>query len=413
MTKDWSQFEWQRILKNDFPSIQFQPEYSFAVSGRAFKMQGNIKQPMKNEPLFIFIKAAKDSMKQLLNVMTDSTGLFIINGLSFHDTANIYAATGKSPNGEDQKKVSIEFYKNPMDSISESIPVKPFSFGNISNNGSFYSEKRKKDNMHTDDSSTNNKAKVLKSVTVHAKERTHLDSLVENYATGIFANQQSWVKTMDFSNNPITTLLDYQSVFDYMRNKIAGLTFYSSQIDNIEVIAWRATNDLMNITLSTLEQYESNAPAFFVDEHLLNSNYKEYKNAYEILKNIRMSQVVMIRIYQPGMMPVVPDNGPHGSIMIYLKNGSEENLLPKAPQIKFNKIDLIGYTSVHDFSKEKVKADSLTTTNNRSTLYWNPSLAVNPISHNASFSFNNNATAKRFRIVVEGMDNKGEIDLFQ
>ena len=409
MTNEWPQFDWQKILSNKFPSIQFQPEHSFAVNGRAFKTQGNIKQPLNNEPLFIFIKAAKDSMKQLLNVMTDSIGFFTINGLSFHDTANVYAATGKSPNGDDQKKVSIEFYRNPMDSISEQIPITPISFNNISDKGKFYAEKRKNDNIKHSDTSINSKTKILKSVTVHAKERTHLDSVVDNYATGIFASPLASVRTMDFSNDPITKLLDYQSVFEYMRNKIAGLTFYSSQIDGIEVIAWRATNDLMNSSLSTLEQYEANAPAFFVDEHLLNASYKEYKNAYNILTNIRMSQVVMIRIYQPGMMPVAPDNGPHGSIMIYLKNGSEENLLPKPASIKFNKIDLVGYNAVRDFSKENAKTDSLSANNNRATLYWNPSLPVDPISHNAAFSFYNNATAKRFRIIVEGMDNKGRI----
>lgn len=150
--------------------------------------------------------------------------------------------------------------------------------------------------------------------------------------------------------------------------------------------------------LSGVDQLKLNAPSFFLNEALLNTGLEGYDGAVDLLSGIRMADVALIRIFKPGTMPNVPENGPHGCIAIYLKNGRENNM--PVSKINFEKSSVYGFSIPGSFST--VNSSSA----NNNTLYWNPSLYVDPVTHTASFSFNNNGN-KQFMIVAEGMDENG------
>jgi hypothetical protein len=127
-----------------------------------------------------------------------------------------------------------------------------------------------------------------------------------------------------------------------------------------------------------------------------------------LLLDIRMADVAMIRIFNPGTMPLVSGNAPHGAFVIYTKNGSENQLVPV--ENAFDKIKIAGYTTVDKFLASDCESKkNLQVPDTRQTLYWNPELKMDSVSHSATFSFFNNDITKRFHIVVEGIDNNGRI----
>ena len=76
-----------------------------------------------------------------------------------------------------------------------------------------------------------------------------------------------------------------------------------------------------------------------------------------------------------------------------MKNGSEGKFrnIPST----FNKMKKTGYDLARSF------------TANRKTLYWNPALTPDSVSHKAAFSFANDDKPGPFRVTIQGLDRNG------
>mgnify|MGYP001545618657 CR=1 FL=1 len=83
MTNGWRRFSWQKILNNQFPSIRLPAENAgIVIKGQAASMiNGNVT---------LLIKASADSMTYFATAPVDRLGNFILTGLNFHDTAQVY-----------------------------------------------------------------------------------------------------------------------------------------------------------------------------------------------------------------------------------------------------------------------------------------------------------------------------------
>ncbi|HVM87202.1 MAG TPA: hypothetical protein VMT76_03375 [Puia sp.] len=393
----------QEIIGNEFPSIKYLPEQSIVLKGRMYKIAANNKRELLRDcSTLIIMKSRKDSATRLLNAFTDSSGDFAITGLDFNDTADIYAQTGEKTGNAVRENISVEYDKDIYDSIRQTKFV----------SSSFLWQKwddtivmHLQDSVFMD-SVVNQKGGFLQAVTVKAKLKTHIDSLLSEYATGIFANPNVWAKTLDFTNDPITNNLD-ENVLDYLNGKVAGLNYKIDYASRQYLVYWRVSNMISG--LSAADQYKLNSPSFFLNEQLLNVGIEGYDQAIALLYNIRMMDVAMIRVYQPGANPMVPDNGPHGSIVIYLKKTGEnhhpDSRLSFSPSIK------IGYSTSADNSEgigNSIKGTEYFSKNN-ATVFWDPLIKIDKSAHGATFIFHSNSYSKRYRIIAEGVDNKGTI----
>jgi hypothetical protein len=408
MTHKWSRFKWSDLLNNKFPETYYEPQQSISLKGQVVLINKQNKTPYANKDVVMTFSSPKDSLNQLVNVPTDSSGHFSLEGLNFHDTATmiVYNEMGDK---KISKKVSVEFFSNMNDTVfspsftAAECPANPFYTGS-----STFKPGRNKNYSQLNDSTLRTKSEVLDSVTVRAKPKTHLDTLLSRYASGPFASANAWAETMDFTNDKQAELRDWQNVFEYTRNKIKGLQYFYDTEKNEHIVVWRMSSSLLNTTISEADRYRDNAPAFFVNEVLLNSSGEQYSNAYQTLTSLSMSQVAMIRIFQPGSLPVVPENGPHGAIVIYTKNGTELTQQPLSKSISFDKAYLRGYSPVKKFnSASSFSAATGNSINNKATLYWNEHINIDSTTHTAKFIFDNDSSIKKYRIIVEGIDQKG------
>jgi hypothetical protein len=386
LTSRWSRFDWNKILHDEYPPIRYYAEQSLVLKGQAFWGSGKDKKPMRNGQFSLMVKAPRDSILDMMTVPVDSEGRFSLVNLSFHDTAAVYVQNNNTKKG---REVSVLFDRDPLDTIRLAPPLP--NVAPISNMTAL----RALDNkirtglpalagQHKQKDTT-----VLRTALVRAHRKTRADSLIENYATGMFANPGAWAKTIDLTDDKIAEVDYGVNVIQYLVGKVAGLII-SGAGSQMPLVAWRMNNGLLSNS-NTAAQYMMNSPAFFLDEQQLNDASENYESAMSILTQVSIPQVAMIRIFQPGTFAGVSGMSPHGVIAIYTKNGSEGKF--RNIPTNFNKMKKTGYDPVRSF------------TPNPKTLYWNPALIPDSVTHTAAFSFSHGDGS--FRVTIQGLDRNG------
>lgn len=106
--------------------------------------------------------------------------------------------------------------------------------------------------------------------------------------------------------------------------------------------------------------------------------------------------------------PFVLTNSPGGALAIYTKKGEDiynDPTLPTLNSFKFTRYSLIKefYNPNYSQSQEAPKPDL------RTTLYWNPWVMATKEKSYLKFKFYNNDISKSFRIVLEGINEKGQL----
>ncbi|HEY4335364.1 MAG TPA: hypothetical protein VGM89_05690 [Puia sp.] len=389
LTSRWTRFDWNKILHGDYPSIHYYAEQSLVLKGQAFWGNGKDKRPMHNGQFSLMVKAPSDSLFDMISVPVDSEGRFSLVNLNFHDTAAVYVQNNNTKKG---REVSVLFDRDPLDTIRLAAPLPDVAAANPNTTALHALDNKIHTNLpalagqHKQKDTT-----VLSTALVRAHRKSRTDSLIENYATGMFANPGAWAKTIDLTDDKVAENDFGINVIQYLVGRVAGLIIKGAG-SQMPLIAWRINNGLLT-TSDQSKQYMMNAPAFFLNEQLLNVNSENYESAMAVLTQISIPQVAMIRVFQPGTFAAVPGMAPHGVIAIYTKNGSESKFhnIPT----NFNKMKKTGY----DLSR--------TFTASRRTLYWNPALSPDSVTHTATFSFSNDDKPGPFRVTIQGLDRNG------
>jgi hypothetical protein len=395
LSSKWTGFDWGKLLSGEAPPLRYFAEKSLLLKGRAFWISKKNKVPMNRGEFTVIIKAPGDSIFTALNVPVDSSGWFTLNNLDYHDTASFYV---QNLDSKSDKKISVEFEKNPLDSVW-------FASASDSNRNlnAFYHSGRvtpsfSRQNVRIpngDSSVEKDDTAHLKTVTVKASIKNQSDSVLARYATGVFASPTAIAKIIYYIHDDNNENLASINVIQYLEGRAPGLVYYYTDKGGV-LIYWRMTAGLFT-SASETERIKKNAPAFFLEEAQLNDADVGYDDAISSLQHTMMQDVALIRIFQPGMLVGVQGNAPHGAIVIYLKNGGEGQVA--SHRKNYDKTTRTGYSKVEEFH----------THGSGNTLYWNPNLLTDSVTHNTSFSFINNDSTKHYHIKIEGFDKNGKL----
>jgi hypothetical protein len=416
MTCQWSRFSWDDIMANRFPHVKYYAEQSLVLKGRAFSVKNKVKKPLSEGELPLMIREQNGALRDIVGVPTDSSGYFTLTGLDFYDSATIMVKNTAETKKHRDVDISVHFENSPLDSIryafipglSEKLTGRIAIAGNLP----VLNKKKVSDSLTDGHRPPARKIKTLDTVTVRAKVKTHLDSVIANYATGVFAAPNDGAKTFDFTNDPATRDYYNEDIVHYLEGKVPGLRYQWTENKDTKVyeplLYWGMTTGLFLKDIGGAQFFRLNAPALFLNEQELSEGSEGYDQAIYTLLEVKMADVELVRVFEPGTMPMVSGDAPHGAIAIYTKNGSE-SMLAGLPML-FNKMKKAGFTQTRDFSSpDYALKKNLETPDNRTTLYWNPQLVTDSVSHTASFSFYNNDVTKRFHIIIEGVDKNGNI----
>jgi len=196
-------------------------------------------------------------------------------------------------------------------------------------------------------------------------------------------------RTIDFINDPAFKTGNSQNIIEYIRARVPGIT--AQKVDGNYVFNYRNSGNL----------YGKTPMSIFLDGMSIDADGILF---------VRASDVAMIKVYDN--FPGAPLNGAGGTLAIFTKRGNDVTYNDKSTM---KKIKIAGYTPYKeffspDYSDAKQNTDK---PDNRITLYWNPFLTTNAENKTINFSFYNNDSAKKLRVIIQGFTVNGQLLHFE
>ena len=197
----------------------------------------------------------------------------------------------------------------------------------------------------------------------------------------------------DLVNNPPF----YMGVIDYIIGRVPGLMIKKvhTQLGDSYAFYYRGGNTFSGTTDSA----GGNAPSIYInDAHA----------SLEDVQGLNINEVALIS-YMPPPVSFVPFNGGNsGALMVYLKDAADDRANFVSSE-KFDHYSFHGYTVAREFSSPDYSIpQNRSAKDNRTTLYWNPSLDTKA-DGKAGFSFYNSDITKGYVVIIQGMDSEGHL----
>lgn len=366
MTNGWRRFSWEKIVKNEYPELKYPFEQGMYVTGTAYLPNG---RPLQNGRLDMIIKIPLDSMTSYANAPINEKGQFVIPQMIFMDTALIYYQ------GNEQNKkgtdISVKFDPHFFDRPTQvKIPF-PLKVPPPVNNNTL-----KQFLTTTTDLAKLNKASktvMLQEVNVNAKKPE--ESIEKRYTSGMFTGDGY---SFDLTKENPTAL----NVFQYLQSRVAGL---------------QITGDYNNPSLS----WRGGAPTLYLNE---------MQSDVSMLSTLSMQDIALVKVFRPPFMGGF-GGGANGAIAVYTKKGGDGVPRNDKGVVGFKLYKKGGYALTKQFYSPdySVKKDIHSLPDKRLTLYWNPNVPVDTLTHTARVEFYNNDMTKKFRVVVEGIGENGNV----
>ncbi len=368
MTNGWRRFNWQEILQDKFPTIKFPYEQGVTITGKAMS---TARQPLTGGNVNFLVRIPKDSTSNFLSAPVKPDGTFELNNLMFGDTALFYFQG--QMDAKKNRDVVVEFDRHffdiyaPVKTPIPLLPPPPMDNRILKNYLSTVMEGNSVNRM------ISNRTIQLKAVDVNARKPTAAETTNSRYASGMFSSDNGY--TFDLTNETPTNF----NVFQYLQARVPGL---------------QIQGDISNPSLS----WRGGAPGVFLDQMPVDVG---------TVANIPMADVALIKVFRPPFMGGM--GGANGAIAIWTRRGGDTRPDPNARKLELLKKG--GYRIIKEFYSPDyaVKKAQHELPDKRLTLYWNPNLVVDTISHTTRLIFYNNDQTKNFRVVVESMDQFGRV----
>jgi hypothetical protein len=360
LTQGWRSYLWN-TMTGEIPSIDFPYPMGLSLNGRVKRVAGNKGIPDGLVVCNIFSEEGYFSEQ----TTTDMNGRFSFRDLYFTDTVNLFIQ-GFNQKGGLYTRVDLDPVLLPQPAASERFLPVPES-------GSAFPEKLYEQNYYNDLALRNYAMEsgsiLLDEVTMVGKRKLPDDGHPRMYGK----------PTTSFK---ITEKdLMYQNVFQYLEGRVTGLNAPPGSF--------------------------SSGPAqlLMLDGQVINDK--------TILESIPMSDVDVIDVIKhydvAGTAMFGTRGGGKAVISVFTKNGAERFVSTYTQGTLALRI--AGFASCQEFYSPKYTAESIHSErpDRRITLYWNPDIKTD--EGQAEVSFFTSDEVSRYRVVVEGITNAGEICL--
>lgn len=365
MTNGWTRFKWTDAKENKLPQPKYKDPGYINLNSTVF-IEGR-KKVLPNTDIIMMISPqdtvnSKRGMTRFLS--TDSLGQLQMEPTIFFDKMKILFSDVR---GKKSKYISVKLHN---DSLRRSYPVQwtptPYTDSSASN---------LQEKMTT---AFNEyiiaEGKTLETVTVRATQKSELQKLDEEYASGLFAGGIN-SRTLDLRNETYSG-----DIFQYLQGRIPGLVVSGGPGDY--TLNYRGGG------------FQGGNVSLFLDE---------VPSDVQMIESIPVSQIALVKLLPNSVATM----GGGTAIAIYMKKGAELNASIESPT---DIIDYNGYTIIKEFynpdydlhpNNEKV--------DNRLTLSWNPNIYVADVNPHIPIIFYNNDHTKRYKLVVEGVTHNGRM----
>lgn len=367
LTHGWRRYNWDNMLTGKMPDINYFADNYLSVYGQISKA---LLTKMPNDENVNLIIKTKDSTNNFYSIWPDSTGLLKQTGLIFYDTARVLFSFNKNKlwntqivfsisNHTFSQSLAINNYQDYFKPDISSIILSPAtSILNYYNTNKINQPFNKEKTLET---------VVIKSGGRHNWKNDPMYKMDEKYTTGLFRGGAT------------------SEAFDLLHDEMA-----EASMDINKFLKYR----------SGILSRDKTPPLYFIDEHLASFSDAEM---------LWISNIAYVKIIKP-YFGARNETGNLGvAISIYLKKGDDLfDHRPKNSDLKLIKI--AGYSPLKIFySPNYSETNTLTETDARTTLYWQPYILTDVTNRKIPVTFYNNDFTKKIKIVVEGMNNDGKL----
>ncbi len=374
LTHGWSRFNWTKILANEFPAGKIADQPFISVSGKV--VDDKTKEPLPGGKLNFYLEA-EDSTSLNLEAVVDDAGRFKIDSLMFGGKTSLYYVFSDKKGKERPALVMID--DNELTRAIETLPsgIPENSIGRDLNTAV------SKEEIRTRNEYVKNfldEVKELEKVTVEAKSNKRPAEIVnEKYSSGVFRSPGK--VTLDNINDPANDRS--MNVVDYIKNRVPQVELQGGQFVNRK-----------NMSLRTGQKW---AVGVFLNE--VPSDIFQ-------LRILRVGDVALVKFFEAGFVGV-GSAYPGGALSVYTK----ERMVEKEKPDKLDYVVYKGYSIskqfyMPDYNNKEIKQP---TTDNRTTLYWNPDVYTDLETKSIRLNFFNSDFSKKFKVVVEGFDAAGKL----
>lgn len=369
MTNGWRRFNWQKLLAGNMPQVKYRPETYLTIKGNMYGLNAT---QMKDKMITGFLQTSKQAESALFTAPVDKDGNFQVDQLYFFDTVKVLYQINGDKNKRLTDMASFSFKNNLQ--VSPPVNKGLFSFLNFAPQPpkALAAKTMEQSNAYRD-ILNRQKIKTLETVNVVSKKKSDEDKLNQQYTSGLFSSGNA--RVFDLENDPFA--LSAMSVLDYLRGKVAGLQISTGGMDGGSVSRRGSPTDVFLNEMPTDLLQVQNTP---------------------------MSDIAMIKIFDPPFFGAF-GGGAGGAIAVYTKKGGGRSADAKG----LNVATVQGYSSIKEFYSPDYSTEAAAQPDYRTTLYWGPFLLMNPQNKRVTIPFYNNDNAKRIRVVIEGINDLGQL----
>ena len=373
LTNGWRRFKLEEVLQNKFVTLHYPFETGLSITGKVLQSDG--KSVLKSGKINLIIKG-EDSTSIMSQATTNPASVFIIDNIDFKKDATIYYQ-GTNIN-KTEAVVSVKFNVPFFDTLKNAAPGFASKIYNPENDAaSFYLDQQLAEKLKQDSVAS----KTLQTVIVKATKKSIADSLNTLYTTSIFSESD---QTLVLNEN-----INYNDVWQYLQGVVPGIKINKTDTGTQVNFSRYDGLDLFSVNA------QNSGVQFFLNEVPVN---------IDVIDFLTPGDIGLIKVYK-GNSAIALGAG-RGAIAIYTVKGKSFNDWRKKG---FDFIKKAGYTvSKQFFDMDYAKLNAAGSFSDvRNTLYWNPEIKItNGI---ATINFYNDDVCKKFKIVIEGIDDNGKL----
>ena len=380
LTNGWRRYNLMNIFSGQKPGINYPRDNYLLIYGRVT----DSNRLGKADEFINLIVEFKDSSLKTYSLKSDSTGLFVQNGLIFYDSARLFYSLNKS--SDKNMRVNISSSYNGLANFNFVKNIETYYVDRIFQDGFIQTELNTGliSYINFDSLRKDKKVKLLSEVVVTSAKKP-ISAVIEK----MDKKYPYWYKGFDKETIAIDVLHDKSAIadfdlLDYLADKIPGLMIIKP-----------------NWERSLVDESRNISPLFYIDEH--SKEWSDY------IKYITLEEIAYIKYYKyaywEGGMPPPP------AILLYRTQEDDKSDLNKKLPSKLIKLMIPGYLPVKEFySPDYSKTERVPVMEDlRKTLYWQPYVLLDKDNKRKSISFYNNDKSKQLVLVLEGINAEGKM----
>lgn len=219
-------------------------------------------------------------------------------------------------------------------------------------------------------------------VVVYSTSKSPLQVLEDKYTTGLFKGGDAIGFNMMTPN-----AISFPNIFQFLRGKVPGLQIsFDDQMNagnGKPRFYWRSQQDTLK---------------FFLNQMMVEM---------EVIQTLNINEIAYVKVFRPPFLGAAM-GAPNGAIAVYTKQGDEANYIPKGS--KLTQIPIKGFTPYLPFNGPQYKTEKQKSViDKRKLLHWVSSLYLSADQPEFSIHYFNNDRSKRHRVVVEGVQQNGNL----